>query len=132
MNERCDRRCRMPEKKEECFVCCPQESKPDTGAYEAAVNDAREEKIDTGRRRAKDFADPVCIDTAQIYDSCRDRDCVADSRVYLTAENQELIERAINVKLKKAEVIWVFTDVEIPMYNLKKRDLCVRAGKELR
>ena len=84
----------------------------DNGEAAAIQADACEEREDTRRRRECDFSEPVCINTNQIYDSCRDRDCVVNQRVYLTEEDQELVERAINIKLKSAEVIWVFTDIE--------------------
>lgn len=65
-----------------------------------------------------DFREAVCIHTDKIYDSCRDKDCVEDLRVYLTNCGQEVVDRAINAKVTKAEVIWVFTDVERSMHNL--------------
>lgn len=117
MNERNDRRYRVPEKKDNCFVCCPKDNAADTGAADAVAADAKEERTDTRRRRASEFSEPVCINTSQIYDSCRDRDCVADQRVYLTQADQDLINCAINVKLKKAEIIWVYTDVEPLSFN---------------
>ena len=58
------------------------------------------------------FKESVCIHTDKIYDSCRDKDCLENLRVYLTAEGQCLIDRAINVKCTKAEIIWVFSDIE--------------------
>lgn len=111
MNEKIDRRSRSLDK-QECFVCCAENESGDNGQAAAVLADRTEERADAKRRRVCDFDDPVCINVSQIYDSCRDRDCVADQRVYLTDEGQALLERAINVKLKKAEVIWVFTDVE--------------------
>ena len=45
--------------------------------------DAADEATQTRRRRASEFAEPVCISTNQIYDSCRDRDCVSNARVIL-------------------------------------------------
>lgn len=67
--------------------------------------------------RRDDFCNGVCINTNQIYDSCKDRDCIRDQRVYFTVAGQEIIERAINVKLKKAEIIWVYTTVEPLPFN---------------
>ncbi len=84
---------------------------------QALLADAKEECLETIERRITTFQEPVCINASQIYDSCRDRDCVKDARVYLTRQGQNLIERAINVKLKSAEVIWVFTDVEPLSFN---------------
>ena len=63
------------------------------------------------------FNEAVCIHTDKIYDSCRDKDCVEDIRVYLTSCGQEIVDKAINVKVTKAEVIWVFTDVEPVPFN---------------
>lgn len=54
----------------------------------------------------------VCIQTNQIYDNCRSKECLEDLRVYLTNSGQELLENAVNVKARKAEIIWVFSDVE--------------------
>lgn len=87
-------------------------------AAEAAVcADATEEAIETRRRRSSEFSGPSCVSTNQIYDSCRDRDCVSNARVYLTAFGQELLESAINVKLKKAEIIWVYSNIEPLSFN---------------
>lgn len=58
------------------------------------------------------FKESVCIHTDKVYDSCRDKDCLENLRVYLTSEGQCLIDRAINVKCTKAEIIWVFSDIE--------------------
>ena len=63
------------------------------------------------------FREAVCIHTDKIYDSCRDKDCLENIRVYFTACGQEIIDKAISVKCTKAEVIWVFTDVEAVPFN---------------
>ncbi len=61
--------------------------------------------------------DSVCINTSRIYDCCKDKDCFEDLRVYLTRVGQSVLERAINVKPKKAEVIWSYIDVEEVAFN---------------
>ncbi len=63
------------------------------------------------------FREAVCIHTDKVYDSCRDKDCLENIRVYLTACAQEVIDRAINVKFTKAEIIWVFSDIEPVPFN---------------
>lgn len=63
------------------------------------------------------FREAVCIHTDKVYDSCRDKDCLENIRVYLTACGQEVIDRAINVKFTKAEIIWVFADTEPVPFN---------------
>lgn len=59
----------------------------------------------------------VCVQTGQIYDSCRDKECIENLRVYLCGPGQSLIDRAINVKSKSAELIWVFPTVEAVPFN---------------
>lgn len=63
------------------------------------------------------FREAVCIHTDKIFDSCRDKDCLENIRVYLTQYGQELIDRALNIKCTKAEVIWVFTSVDNVPFN---------------
>jgi hypothetical protein len=63
------------------------------------------------------FKEAVCIHTDKVYDSCRDKDCLENIRVYLTAQDQSLVDRAINVKCTKAEIIWVFSDIEAVPFN---------------
>ncbi len=63
------------------------------------------------------LGDTVCIHTNKVYDSCRDKDCVEDVRVYLTQSGQDLVERALNVKVRNAEIIWVFSDIEPVQFN---------------
>ena len=55
--------------------------------------------------------DKVCIHTDKVYDACKEKDCLEDLRVFLTVCGQEIVDRAINVKFRKAEIIWVYTDV---------------------
>lgn len=59
----------------------------------------------------------VCIQTEQIYDSCRDKECIENLRVYLCGPGQCLVDRAVNVKSKGAELIWVFPTVEAVPFN---------------
>lgn len=63
------------------------------------------------------FKEAVCIHTDKVYDSCRDKDCLENIRVYLTACGQDVIDRAINVKCTKAEIIWVYSDIEAVPFN---------------
>ncbi len=114
MNEKCAKNHRNNADVE---VCCKITDTSSVGEAEAAAADAAEECVETRRRRACDFDEPVCINTSQIYDSCRDRDCVSGARVYLTEYDQRLIDNAINVKLRKAEIIWVYTNVEPLSFN---------------
>lgn len=49
--------------------------------------------------------DTVCIDSMRILDSCRDKDCFEDVRVYLTDFGQEVIEKSGSVRVKSTEVV---------------------------
>ncbi len=61
--------------------------------------------------------DTVCIDTMQVLDSCRDRDCFENVRVYLTAQGQEYINNAVTVRAKSAEIVWVYINVNPVAFN---------------
>ena len=59
----------------------------------------------------------ICVDTARVYDSCADKDCLADLRVYLTEPAQNVIDAATNIRCKGCDVINVYTDVEAVPFN---------------
>ncbi len=59
----------------------------------------------------------VCINTSQIYDSCRSKECVDDLRVYLTSCGQAILDRAVSIRAKKCEIIHTQLDVEQVPFN---------------
>lgn len=59
----------------------------------------------------------VCIDTYRILDSCRDKDCFEDVRVFLTGYGQELIERQGAVRAKCARIVWSYIDIDPVPFN---------------
>ena len=59
----------------------------------------------------------VCIHTKKIFDSCKDKDCIEDLRFYPTQSSQCAIERAISIKAGKAELLYVYIDVEPIGFN---------------
>ena len=59
----------------------------------------------------------VCIDTQRVLDSCRDRDCFEDVRVYLTTFGQEVMSSATNVRTKSAEILWAYVGVDAVPFN---------------
>ena len=60
----------------------------------------------------------VCIDAYRVYDSCSDKDCLSDLKVYFCTEAQELIDCATNVRLKDVDVINVSIDLEpVPFHK---------------
>ena len=42
--------------------------------------------------------DAVCIDAGRVYDSCSDKDCLEDLRVYLTERDQMVIDHAVSIR----------------------------------
>ncbi|MBR6747312.1 MAG: hypothetical protein IKM07_00115 [Clostridia bacterium] len=59
----------------------------------------------------------VCIHTRKIYDSCRLKECMQDLRVYMTRCSQEILDRAVSVKARSVELLWVYIDVEPVAFN---------------
>ena len=59
----------------------------------------------------------VCINTRKIFDSCKDKDCVDDLRVFPTLSSQSYIENALNIRPKSAELLYVDVNVEPVSFN---------------
>ena len=59
----------------------------------------------------------VCIHTDQILDSCMDKDCVEDLRVYLTRESQAALDRSTGAKTRCAELLFARVEVEPLAYK---------------
>ena len=62
-----------------------------------------------------DACDPnqtMSVHVRKITDSCRDKDCIEDLRVYLTCGSQQLLDSAANVRVRSAELIHTYIDVE--------------------
>ena len=59
----------------------------------------------------------VCIHTKKIFDSCRDKDCIEDLRLYPTRASQEAIDRALSVKARGAELLCAYIDVQPVGFN---------------
>lgn len=59
----------------------------------------------------------VSIHTRKIYDSCRDKDCIEDLRVYLTRESQRIVDSAVSVRARSAKLLYADIDVEEVTFN---------------
>ncbi len=59
----------------------------------------------------------VCIDTYRVLDSCRDKDCFEDVRVFLTQYGQELVDRGAAVRAKCARIVWSYIDIDPVPFN---------------
>ena len=83
----------------------------------------------------RQIQEAVCIDTARVYDSCADKDCIANLRVYFNTASQETINGAASIRCRGCEVVNVFSEIEkvpyIPVLMHSRRLLpaCVRSQK---
>lgn len=69
--------------------------------------------LNTGSQNNQNaITEAVCIDTARVYDSCADKDCLSDLRVWFTSSAQSVIDGASNVRCRSCEVINVFSEIE--------------------
>lgn len=59
----------------------------------------------------------VCIETNRILDSCRDRDCFEDVRVYLSGYGNELLERTGAIRAKCANIVWTYIGIDPIRFN---------------
>lgn len=67
---------------------------------------------DTLRCDPGDLRQAMSIHTRKITDSCRDKDCIEDLRVYLTASSQQILDSATNVRVRSAYLLHTYIDVE--------------------
>ena len=67
---------------------------------------------DTLRCNPQDLREAMSIHTRKITDSCRDKDCIEDLRVYLTTGCQGLLDSAANARVRCAELLYTYIDVE--------------------
>ena len=91
---------------------------------------------DCGPRREN-----VCIDTYRILDSCKDKDCFEDTKLFLTDSGQEIIDKSGSVRVVSTEILWTditidpvkfnkgFYQVGIRYYTKVVLEVCVCLGK---
>ena len=73
--------------------------------------------LDSNNCSKKQIREAVCIDTDRVYDSCADKDCLADLRVYFTAAEQNIVDSATNIRCRGCEIINAFIEVERIPFN---------------
>ncbi len=54
----------------------------------------------------------VCVQAEKVYDHCREKDCIEDAVVDFVEDVHCLIEKAVKVKVKEAEVVKVLADLD--------------------
>ena len=68
--------------------------------------------LDTLRCNPEDLRQAMSIHTRKITDSCRDKDCIEDLRVYLTTGSQSILDSCSGAKVRCAELLYTYIDVE--------------------
>jgi hypothetical protein len=59
----------------------------------------------------------VCIDTNRVLDSCRDRDCFENVRVYLSDFGNDILERTGAIRARCAKIIWTYIGIDPIQFN---------------
>lgn len=67
---------------------------------------------DTLRCDPGDLRQAMSIHTRKITDSCRDKDCIEDLRVYLTTGSQAILDNCAGAKVRCAELLYAGIEVE--------------------
>lgn len=67
---------------------------------------------DTLRCDPQDLRQAMSIHTRKITDACRDKDCIEDLRVYLTQGSQTVLDSAASVRVRCADLLYAYVDVE--------------------
>ncbi len=66
---------------------------------------------------AQNAEQSFCIDADRVYDSCGDKDCLSDLRVFFTETDQAEINNAASVRIREANIINTVVNVEPVTYH---------------
>ena len=70
------------------------------------------ERCDNLRCDPQNLCQAMSIHTKKITDACRDKDCIEDLRVYLTAGSQNTLDNAAGARVRCADLVYAYIDVE--------------------
>ena len=82
-----------------------------------------EQNTDILRYDCDDPQQAMSIDTRKITDSCRDKDCIEDLRVYLTKGSQCILDSAAGAKVRSAELL--YADIEVEPVAFDRHHYCI-------
>jgi len=68
--------------------------------------------LDILRCNPEDLQQAMSIHTRKVTDSCRDKDCIEDLRVYLTTGSQSILDTCSGAKVRCAELLYAGIEVE--------------------
>ena len=72
-----------------------------------------------------DLQEALSIHTRKITDSCRDKDCIEDLRVFFTRASQNILDTCTGAKVRCAELLYTYIDVEPVAFD--RNHYCVDA-----
>ena len=70
------------------------------------------ERCESLRCDPQDLSQAMAIHTKKITDACRDKDCIEDLRVYLSAASQNTLDCAAGARVRCADLVYAYIDVE--------------------
>lgn len=76
-----------------------------------------ENRFSCGTPSLSGSRDMVCIETNKILDSCRDRDCYENLRVYLTDCGNEIIEHTSSIRVKDSCIAGAYVSIDPVKFN---------------
>lgn len=59
----------------------------------------------------------VCMETNRVLDSCRDRDCFENVRVYLSGFGNDILERTNAIRARTADILWCCITIDPIQFN---------------
>ena len=75
------------------------------------------------RCRPEDLQEALSIHTRKITDSCRDKDCIEDLRVYLTRGSQSVLDSCAGARVRCADLL--YTDIEVEPVAFDRDHYCI-------
>lgn len=73
--------------------------------------------LNNENNEVQSFSEEICANVQKIYDTCKDKDCLSDMRVYLSSSDQTLIDNAVNIRARNSELIWTTVSLESVPFN---------------
>ena len=74
----------------------------------------------------QDARGTVCIDTNRVFDSCRDRDCFENTRVYLTVAGEEALANSATIRARSAQILGAYVGVNEVPFNCGFYQISIR------
>lgn len=71
----------------------------------------------------QDLKQAMSVHTRKITDSCRDKDCIEDLRVFLTTGSQSILDTCSNVRVRSSELL--YTGIEVEPVAFDRTHFCI-------